>query len=173
MRARLVAALVSVIPALAYASEIKLGTHDVPSVFHIAKSENRNEVHFAVRLDGECDLASEDPVLAYWRDREVSESATSELLFLERRAYDLDDLERLGPQHARFVLRALPERPIDLEVSKRADGTCTSRAVAKVGGEPSRLRKVYAHLSGWSVDYIVIQAVRLRDGKLIEERVVP
>jgi len=160
--------LLALVPVAAHANDVV-----IPSVFHISKSENKNEVHFSVRLDSQCAFIDDEPVTAYWRDREISESATSPLLFLERRAYDLDDLTRESPQHARFVLRALPERAIDLQITRRPDGTCSAKAIAMVGGEPSRLKKVYAKLSGWSIDYVVIQAVRVRDGVMIEERVEP
>ncbi len=169
----LLLALALVVPDVSFADEVEMGPYDVPSLFHIAKSENRNEVHFAARLDAQCALREDDGVEAYWRDREISESATADLLFIERPAYDLDDLDRVGPYRARFVLRALPQRKFELEVSRKEDGRCSARAITTVGGEPARIRRVYVQLSGWSIDYLIIQANRLRDGALIEELVKP
>lgn len=173
MLPRALALALLILPVASYADAVEMGAFDVPSLFHIAKSENRNEVHFAVRLDAQCALREDDAVEAYWRDREVSDSATADLLFIERPAYDLDDLDRVGPYRARFVLRALPQRKVDVEVVRRDDGRCVAKALTTVGGEPARLRQVYVQLSGWSIDYIVIQGNRVRDGALIEERVIP
>lgn len=171
-RLAIVAALV-LVPGAAFADQVQLGPWDVRSAFHIAKSENKNEVHFAIRLDEQCRLVGDEPVVAYWRDREVSEVETSELLFIERPAYDVGKVKVVSPRHVRFVLRAIPQRAVDLEVVKADDGRCVARAIAKIGGEAARLRRIFVELSGWSVDYLTIRAERLRDGVLLEERVVP
>jgi hypothetical protein len=42
-----------------------------------------------------------------------------------------------------------------------------------VGGERARLREVFVKLDGWSVEYVVVQAHRVRDGVLVEERLQP
>ena len=78
----------SLLPVTALADGILIANNDVPSLFHIAKSENKNQVHFAARLDARCRFVHDDePVLAYWRDREVSATATSELTMFEEPAY--------------------------------------------------------------------------------------
>jgi hypothetical protein len=164
----------SLLPVTALADGILIANNDVPSLFHIAKSENKNQVHFAARLDARCRFVHDDePVLAYWRDREVSATATSELTMFEEPAYGLGEIERLDDGRARVALRALPGRPIDLEVYRSGDGRCTGRAYAVVGGERARLREVFVKLDGWSVEYVVVQAHRVRDGVLVEERLQP
>lgn len=170
------ALLVAVTPLVlsasaARADELALDASDVASVFHIAKSENKNQVHFAARLDERCALSGDEPILAYWRDREVSASATSELLFLERPAYDVGEVQRLGPYRARFVLRGFADWLLELQTSRGEEGRCAAQVIGLVGGEPARIREVFVQLSGWSVDYAVVRADRLRDGVLIETRV--
>lgn len=164
----------SLLPLSAIADGILIAQNDVPSLFHIAKSENKNQVHFAAKLDERCRFVHDDePVLAYWRDREVSATATSELTMFEEPAYGLGEIERLDDGRARVALRALPGRPIDLEVYRTGDGHCAGRAFAVVGGERARLREVFVQLDGWSIEYVVVQAQRVRDGVLIEERLQP
>jgi len=36
--------------ALSPSERIDFGKHDIPSVFHIAKSQNRNQVHYGIHL---------------------------------------------------------------------------------------------------------------------------
>lgn len=164
----------SLLPAASLADEVLIAANDVPSLFHIAKSENKNQVHFAAKLDARCQFVHDDePVLAYWRDREVSATATSELTMFEEPAYGLGEIERIDDGRARVALRALPGRPIELEVYRTGDGRCAGRAIAVVGGERARLREVFVQLDGWSIEYVVVQAQRVRDGVLIEERLQP
>ena len=47
------------------------------SVFFVAKSENRNEVHYGFALDAACSPAGPAPVFAYWRMRERGPLARS------------------------------------------------------------------------------------------------
>jgi hypothetical protein len=60
---------------------------DLGTLFVITKSENKNEVHYDLQLGKDCSFASEDPIHAYWRDLEISETATSELTIIERSGY--------------------------------------------------------------------------------------
>src|SRR5690348_6852763 len=68
---------------------IQLPSAPVSSVFYLAKSENKNQVHYAVRVDDRCRPVGAAPVYGYWRDLEVGPSATSRLLQHEQPAYGL------------------------------------------------------------------------------------
>jgi hypothetical protein len=46
---------------------VQFAPPDVRSVFFIAKSQNRNQVHYGIRLDRECNPIGTRPVFAYWR----------------------------------------------------------------------------------------------------------
>src|SRR5258708_30624688 len=54
------------------ADGIPFGTFDVPTVFFISKSDDRNRVDYAMRLDPSCDPVTAEPVFPYWRGVERS-----------------------------------------------------------------------------------------------------
>jgi hypothetical protein len=150
-------------------------TRDVASVFLVAKSENKNEVHYGVRLDAACAPVGSAPVFAYWRMLEQGPLATEPLLPPEVDAYGFADqrvVER-GAEGGRVVLRlhALPGRPIAIQTRARPGG-CEAVATATIGGATASLRRVFAQLRWpFGVDYLVISGSSLADGRPVEERV--
>ena len=60
---------------------------DVASVFYVAKSENRNQVHYGVHLDASCSPVGTAPVFPYWRMLEHGPLAAEPLLQREVDAY--------------------------------------------------------------------------------------
>jgi hypothetical protein len=52
---------------VAQASGVAVATRAVQSIFFIAKSENKNQVHYGIRLDEACSPAGDSPMFAYWR----------------------------------------------------------------------------------------------------------
>ena len=91
-------------------------SRDVESVFYVAKSENKNQVHYGIALDAWCAPVGDTPVFVYWRMREVGPSVTESLLPREVPAYGLAEQRVLdrSPDGGRvtIALRALPSRPI-------------------------------------------------------------
>lgn len=140
--------------------------HVVGSVFFIAKSENRNQVHYGIRLDAACRPAGETPVFAYWRMLERGPRATEALLAPEQPAYGLSS-QRVTKRDDRggsvlVTLNALPKRVIAVE-SKAIGSTCRATASAVVGGVQATLASVFVQLrwpfgveslllSGWDAD---------------------
>jgi hypothetical protein len=151
------------------------GGRDVASVFLVAKSENRNQVHYGVHLDESCAPVGSVPVFAYWRMLERGPLATEPLLSREIGAYGFAEqrvVER-GVDGGRVTLRlrALPGRPITVQTGPR-DGACFATATAVIRGSPSALRSVYAQLRWpFGVDHLVLSGQSLADGKPVEERV--
>ncbi|HEY3819580.1 MAG TPA: DUF4833 domain-containing protein [Polyangiaceae bacterium] len=150
---------------------------DVASVFLVAKSENRNQVHYGVRLDAACAPVGAAPVFAYWRMLEQGPRATEPLLARELGAYGLAEqrvVER-GAEGGRVTLRlrALPARAIAIETRSRG-GACEATATTVIGGEPASLWSVYAQLRWpFGVDHLTLSGRALRDGRVVEERVAP
>jgi hypothetical protein len=147
---------------------------EVASVFFIAKSENRNQVHYGVRLDAACAPADERPVFAYWRMLERGPLATEPLLSREVGAYGFADqhvLERTASGGRVSVrLHALPARPIEL-VTRAHDGSCEAVATTVIGGAPASLARVYAQLRWpFGVDYLELSGRALADGRPLRER---
>jgi hypothetical protein len=148
------------------------GAGDVSSVFYIAKSQNRNQVHYGVHLDGACHPLGPEPVFAYWLMREQG-GRMEPLLSHELAAYGLSegqsiengqDLTRI---HVR--LRAFPDRPLVLTV-RPASGRCDVRATTQIADSEAQLDSIYVKLRfPFSVDYILLRGFRLSDNQWIEE----
>jgi hypothetical protein len=158
---------------IASASMPTFGTYDVLSVFHIAKSRNRNQVHYGVRLDETCQPANAQPVYAYWRELEKGPNVVSPLLGREKPAYGLQQqrVERRTERGGTIVahLRAFRQRPVTIATFENG-GTCGARAVTEIGGEPAELHAVFVQLGTlWSVRHIELQGRRLRDDMPVRE----
>jgi hypothetical protein len=160
-----------------WASDERDGVWDVPSVFFVAKSENRNQVHYGIRLDERCAPVGEAPVYAYWRMLEHGPSAVEPLLSREVRAYGIAEqrvIER-GPRVARtrVTLEALRSRPMVIE-SYRDGARCVARAVMPVGGAPAVLGDVFVQLRWpFGVAYLLVAGHSMQDGAAVSERVAP
>src|SRR5215472_14108600 len=61
------------------------------TLFTISKSENKNQVQYAVNLDGHCSPASTAPVHAYWRMLEDGPTRTAPMLARELPAYGISN----------------------------------------------------------------------------------
>jgi hypothetical protein len=149
----------------------------VSSVFFVAKSENRNQVHYGVRLDADCVPAGPQPVFAYWRMLEQGPRATEPLLSREQGAYGIAEQRVLDrrPDGGRVLVRlgALPDRPIAVETS-RSEGACRADATTVIGGTPASLTRVFAQLRWpFGVDYLELTGRSLSDGRPVRERLAP
>jgi hypothetical protein len=150
------------------------------SLFTIAKSENRNLVQYAIRVDEHCMPVSTTPVYAYWRMLEQGPDRTAPLLARERRAYGLAGQEVVPPATAgvagaaRIVLNGVPGRPVLVETSRATDNTCRAVSTVIIGGGPAHLFDVYVRLkSPFGVDYILLQGWSLDGTHRVEEKVAP
>jgi hypothetical protein len=150
---------------------------DVAAVFFIAKSENRNQVHYGVHLDAACAPAGPAPVFAYWRMLEKGPFATEPLLAHETRAYGVADqhvsVRAASGGRVSMTLHALPARSIEV-ASARAGETCTASATTQIGGTPALLTSVYAKLAWpFGVDYLLLSGRSLANGGPVQERLRP
>jgi hypothetical protein len=152
-------------------------THDVPSAFYVSKSENRNQVHYAVHLDDRCAPASAAPVQPYWRMLERDPRATEPLLSREVPAYGIAEQsivsrgERGGV--VRVVLKALPSRPLLLTTFASGEA-CAASASLVIAGTPATLTSIHVQLKWpWGVDYLLVGGHALSDGHSVSERIVP
>jgi hypothetical protein len=144
------------------------------SVFFIARSENRNQVHYGIRLDGDCRPRGQQPVYVYWRMFEKGEREVEPLLGVEEPIYGLADEQQVEstPEgwRVRIILRAFANRPIDLAVT-RENGVCTVQASTKVVGAVARLDHVFVQ-NAWpfGIDHLLINGVGA-DGRAVREKV--
>ena len=159
----------ALLPAPASADDAR---REIPSAFFIAKSENKNQVHFAVALDGQCAPLGDAPVQAYWRRLEKGPGINAPLLPREQGAYGLASQAVLA-RHTdggtiRVTLSAVPGRPVTIETSRESDGTCSSTARMIIASQSGRLQYVYVKLGFVSVDYLLLVGKDAAGGELKE-----
>jgi hypothetical protein len=154
---------------------VRLPSADVSSVFHIAKSENRNQVHYAVKVDAQCRPAGPRPVYGYWRDFEIGPRATSPLLSHEEPAYGLTaprsiKLNAAGGE-VKIGLRGFPDRPLIVMTFHEGQG-CRARAFTSIARKPALLQSIYVELGLlFSVDEVIVRGLRVADGAPVKEKV--
>jgi hypothetical protein len=155
------------------------GAREVRSVFFISKSENKNQVHYGIRLDDRCAPFGAAPVYAYWRMLERDARAVEPLLDREVAAYGIRDQSIVsraeGGGVVRIVLRALPSRAIVITTSARDVGDgCTATASFVIGGAPAHLTSIHAQLRWpFGVDHLIVTGRALSDGHAVAEKITP
>jgi len=147
---------------------------DVGSVFFVAKSENRNQVHYGIALDRDCLPAGPAPVFAYWRMRERGPLATEPLLSREVPAYGIAEPQRVtrGDAGGRVVFRlnALPRRMIAIDAGPEG-GQCVATARVMIAGSAAALTDVFVQLRWpFGVDHLELSGRALSDGRVVRER---
>jgi len=150
------------------------GDRTLASVFFVAKSENRNQVHYGIRLDRACRPAGDTPVFAYWRMLERGPLATEPLLALEQAAYGVASqrVEARTDSGGTVVLTlsALPKRTVFIE-STAVGANCTANARTTIDRAPATLTSVFVQLRWpFGVDSLLISG-RAPDGRAVSERI--
>ncbi len=144
-------------------------------LFTIARSLNKNQVQYAVRVDDHCAPVPGAPVFAYWRMLEEGPDRVAPLLPREVDAYGLKSqgLSARGDDggEVRLVLRAVPSRAIVVETRREATGACHAVATAEIAGSKGHLFNVYAKLT-WllGVDYLLLRGWSMDGTHVLQER---
>jgi hypothetical protein len=146
----------------------------VQSVFHIAKSENRNEVHYAVRVDAACRPVGAQPIYGYWHEFEKGPQVVSPLLEHEQPAYGLTPPREIQRSDAggqiKVSLRAFPDRPL-VVATGRQNNRCGARAYVLIQKGPAMLESIYVKIGFlFSVDYAITRGLRVPDGAPVQEK---
>jgi len=143
-------------------------------VFTIAKSENKNQVQYGIRLDDHCAPAGPAPVIAYWRMLEQGPTETAPILPRELRAYGLASQTIVARDASggsvRAVLNALPRRPVTLTTSRATDGTCRAVAIASIAGTPAHLFNVFVQLKWDGVAYLLLRGWSTDGSHVVSEK---
>jgi hypothetical protein len=141
---------------------------EIPSALSIAKSSNKNQVHYAVQVDDACVPAGAAPVRAYWRMLEKSADATEPLARHEERAFGIErqDVDR---DAVRITLRGLPGRVITIHTERGASGACAAMASTTIGGVAARISSVFVKIKLFGVDYVQLTGTT-NDGSVVKER---
>jgi hypothetical protein len=149
---------------------------EVP-LFTISKSENRNQVQYAVRTDAQCVPEDGSPVYAYWRMLEQGPTRTAPLLPREAKAYGLASQRIVAPQTSgaigavRIVLNAVADRPVLVELWRAADGACRAFSTVPIAGAPAHLDNVFVQLKWpFGVAYLLLQGRSIDGTRRVEEK---
>lgn len=162
--------------SLAYATP-RIGAHDLPTLFYVAKSDDRNRVDYGVRLDASCSPVGEEPMFAYWRRFEPGQDPLGDLNLLDRTIYGIAQQEvRTRAANGSWIevsLRALPSRRV-LVLVQRAGDRCVGAAQTDIRGRESILDHVFVQLRGpASIDHAMIRGEDRASGEPVSERFVP
>jgi hypothetical protein len=143
-------------------------------LFSISKSENKNQVQYAVRVDDNCQPLTPAPVFAYWRMREKGPVVTEPLLAHELDAYGIASQATTRTATGgvvQLVLRAVRGRPITVEVYRTASGECQALSTVAILGTPSHLFDVYAKLKWpFGVEYLLLEGWSMDGTRVIREK---
>jgi len=155
----------------------RAGSRELPSAFFISKSENRNEVHFAVSIDERCVPVGAAPVRPYWLDREKGVGVTSPLLPREEPAYGIASQTVVSREATRgtirLSLRALPQRSLEILTARAVDGTCQAWTHTAIAGERAQLFNVHATLKFLGIESILLTGWATSDKRVIRETIKP
>lgn len=152
---------------------------ELPSVFFISKSENKNQVHYAVAVDANCTPAGSAPVRPYWRLLEKGAAVVAPLLAREQRAYGLASQSVTGRWASggriTLVLQALPQRPLTIVTGKDSKGVCLASAYTVIQHEPARLHGIHVVLKwfGLGVDSLILKGWARSDRRVLRETLEP
>jgi hypothetical protein len=145
---------------------------ELPSAMVIAKSSNRNQVHYAVAVNESCVPAGPAPVRPYWRMRERGPSVTEPLQAAEQRVLGVDHQEVSGSA-VQFALTGMPGRQFTVHSMQAGPGRCVSWVGTTIAGTPARLGSIFVQQGFFgSVDYVLLKGTA-DDGSVVSERVSP
>lgn len=158
------------------AAVVSFGPNDVRSVFYVSKSENQNQVHYAVHLDAACRPVGKRPVFAYWRRLRGTQRVDGVLEGLGTRFYGASDEQTTkawstGGQIYMHV-KALPRVRIRIDIVKTPTG-CGATAFTSIQNEPARLSYAFlqlARLQVLGVKFVDVVGFRQRDGQRVAQR---
>jgi hypothetical protein len=155
--------------ARAGSEPVNFEENDILSVFHIAKSQNRNQVHYGIHVDELCRPVGAHPVFVYWREFEKGPTTISGLLDREQPIYGIREqrVQVLASTagRVRVNLGALPDRAINVESFRDDEHRCIARALIDIKRERCILRSIYVNVGTlFSVDKITLIATTLREG---------
>lgn len=161
------------------AGGVPFGPSDIPTVFFISKSDDRNRVDYGMRLTAACAPVSDDAVFPYWREFEGAPPVRTFLLgAFAHLGYGISEqrLVRGGKPDAAYLVRLkqFRQRPVWITTSRDGGGRCRARARVAIGAvKLAELSSIYVKLSGpLSVDYIVVKGRDPATGKEIEEKII-
>ncbi|MCA9582700.1 MAG: DUF4833 domain-containing protein [Myxococcales bacterium] len=168
-----VACIASVgLPSATADEGVTLGPKDIRTAFFLEKSENKNQVHYGIRMDKKCQPVGKEPVFGYWRDWIDGKWKVMPFVSMDYRAYGIDKQSVDKDHRIHVLLKALPDKPITIEVESRG-GRCVAKAHMTIDGERAIFRRAFVELRFMGVRHVDLFGTKA-DGKgAVHERVKP
>lgn len=142
------------------------------SLFHIKRSKNKNQVHYAIKYDSaECKPAGAQPVYAYWLDLEIGPNVINPIGTFEKMAYGIQS-QKMNGDVLDLRLKALPEKAMKVKFEKSGT-TCSVNAYTNISGVEGQMKEVYV----FAVEGIIKPTVKYVDifgkagSKYVKERI--
>ncbi|AKF04345.1 DUF4833 domain-containing protein [Sandaracinus amylolyticus] len=176
-RASLLVALALLVIVSMARADPRIGAFDLPTLFYIAKSDDRNRVDYGVRLDEQCSPASRAPIYAYWRRFEPGQEPLADLSMLDHRGYGIAHQSvRVSEPNGSWIelrLQAFPQRRL-LALVQLAGDRCVGAVHADIDGREAVLDHVFVHLDGpMQVREIELRGEERATGRPLVERLRP
>ncbi len=155
------------------------GPFDVQTAFYISKSNDRDRVDYAMRLDQHCIPIGDTSMFPYWRELEHAPPVRSHpLSFIQYMAYGLSEQQLLARSESggryRVNLKQV-DRPVLIVTAKDTERHCTTTAFARIHGVPNaKLDHIFVKVAGpMSVDYVDVYGSDPKTGAVLVERIQP
>ncbi len=147
------------------------------NLFHIERNKNKNQVHYAITLNGNCRPNSNQPIYVYWLTLEAEKPVTSKIRWYEQRAYGIKEQKQKDPNQFAMILYAFPQKDIYVTFSfDKKKRRCKAVASTKILHREALLHRIYVFAKEKflipSVEYVDVFG-RLPDGSPIKERLSP
>lgn len=137
--------------SIAYAN-VDFAATDVPTIFYVDKSDDRNRVDYGIRLDGRCLPTSGSPMVVYWREFERGSGGrvTHGLNIFEGPVYGVGS-QRITERRAdgatlEVTVSALSSRRLTIRTGPGTGGGCIATATTTIGGVRAVLDHVHLTL---------------------------
>lgn len=169
-------AAIVLVSTAAYATP-SIGAHDVPTIFYVAKSDDRNRVDYGVHLDASCSPVGAEPLYAYWRRFEPGQPLLGDLNMFDATAYGIArqqvSVRSATGSWIELGLAALPSRRLLVLVQPVGDH-CVAAVQTTIRGQEAVLDHVFVQLDGpMRVREVVLRGEVRMTGQPITERLTP
>ena len=112
-------------------------------MFFIQRSKNKNEVHYLLNVDENCQIVDNESVTGMWKMLEEGPNATKPLSAFDRMAYSAENKEVVG-NWVQFNLKALEERLIKATtIYDPKTNKCSPMVQVKINGKWAILDHIY------------------------------
>lgn len=155
------------------------GPYDVQTVFYIEKSNDKDHVDYAIRLDQHCTPTSDGAMFPYWRELQHDPPTGSHpLKGLQYMAYGFSDQriqkkKRVGGEYLAKLKQV--DRVLLIVTKQGPDGYCTATAYTTIKGvKNARLDHIYVKVAGMmSADWVDVYGENIVTGEKLVERLTP